>query len=124
MKKILTLLSVLLLLLSAACQSKPPTDNEKASVPESRVLPGAQGLFMPFWASDNGYFYRRTDDSNGSLLYIKGVNMGLTEPETDLANPDTDYDTFADWFGKIAAMNANTVRWTISTGHTRTIRCI
>lgn len=110
MKKILTLLSVLLLLLSAACQSKPPTDNEKASVPESRVLPGAQGLFMPFWASDNGYFYRRTDDSNGSLLYIKGVNMGLTEPETDLANPDTDYDTFADWFGKIAAMNANTVR--------------
>ena len=109
MKKILTLL-LAILLLTAACQAKPETTDEKASVPDSRVLPGAQGLFMPFWASDNGYFYRRTDGNNGSLLYIKGVNMGLTEPETDLANPDTGYDTYADWFGKIAAMHANTVR--------------
>ena len=112
MKKTLALLLAILLLLTA-CQVKPET---KASVPESRELPGAQGLFMPFWASDNGYFYRRTDGDNGSLLYIKGVNMGLTEPETDLANPDTSYDTFADWFSKIAAMNGRKSWIAISRG--------
>ncbi len=107
MKKLLTLL-LSALFVFAACQSK--TENENAFVPARISLPGAQGIFMPFYAADNGYFYRRADENTAELFYIKGVNMGLTEPETDLASPDTSYGTFMDWFSKIAAMNANTVR--------------
>lgn len=55
------------------------------------------------------YFYKL---QNGvwNCTFLKGVNMGLTLPTTDLNNPDIPYDTYRAWFDHIAKMNANTVK--------------
>lgn len=115
MKRITALLLIATVLLTLAACTENETKNKTKpksgkTVAAEVELPKANGLRLPFYASDNGYIYRGTDQSKGELFYIKGVNMGLSEPETDLASPDTTYDTFLKWFQKIREMNANTVR--------------
>ena len=103
----LIIATVLVMLSCAACFH---TQKNADGVAETIELPDTGELRMPFFAADNGYFYRNTGDHQGKLLYIKGVNLGLTEPETNLDNPNTSYDTYREWFDMMAQMNLNTVR--------------
>ncbi|MDD6203943.1 MAG: hypothetical protein PUC05_02970 [Firmicutes bacterium] len=111
MKKLISALLALTLLLSLpGCKEgrNPEKTSEYPSPPESVTLPDSDTDF-DFFASPNGYFYRREGDDS-RLFYIRGVNMGLTSALTDLANPNVSYETYIEWLGQIREMNANTVR--------------
>ena len=112
MKKLIPAILIFSLLISlAGCKNgteSPEKEYEYPSPPESVILPEAETDY-DFFASSNGYFYRR-DEGGSSLFYIRGVNMGLTSALTDLSNPNVSYETYLEWFGQIKEMNANTVR--------------
>lgn len=55
------------------------------------------------------YFYLKSENGWGAV-YLKGVNIGLTEATTDLSNPNVPYETYREWLSQIGEMNANTVR--------------
>ncbi len=116
MKKLISALLAALVILSATgCNSPLVNPDEKKNnngnypSPESSVAaPNGYGVDFDFFTHSNGYFYKNGE--NTELTYIRGVNMGLSEATTDLANPDITYDTFSEWFSQIKEMNANTVR--------------
>ncbi len=66
------------------------------------------GVTLHFRAVDP-YFYTEQGDA-WERIYLKGVNMGLTEATTDLANPNVSYETYREWLTQIADLHANTVR--------------
>ena len=96
--------------ISACTGNRNPAVGQEKNGAENTIPTRDTGeITMSFYAGENGYFYKNGEKVM-SLFYIKGVNMGLTEATTDLANPNVDYDTYYEWFEEIAAMNANTVR--------------
>lgn len=61
--------------------------------------------------ADGKYFYQyKAQGQPWEAIWVKGVNMGLTEATTDLDNPNTSYETYISWFEQISSMNANTVK--------------
>ena len=110
MKRIFAFLLAAAMLFSLASCGKDHHDGQEKTVAAKVKLPDTLGIDIPFYAAENGYIYRKTSENQADIFYIKGVNMGLSEPETDLAGPDTTYDTFLNWFQMIREMNANTVR--------------
>ncbi len=107
-KKLIAFLLVCVTALSAAACSQ--TTEKESKISATIELPSEKSVRLPVKAASNGYFYRRTKNNKGEVLYIKGVNMGLTEPLTDLNNPNTSYETYSTWFEQIGKLNANTVR--------------
>ena len=114
-KKVM-ILSAAALLCVAACLifrfavlDSPTPGKEEQSGP-ALTAPGIDsgGVTLGFRAV-NDYFYR-SDGEKWSAVYLNGVNMGLTEATTDLANPNVAYDTYRQWLSLIAEMHANTVR--------------
>ncbi|MCR5652493.1 MAG: hypothetical protein K6F88_01690 [Ruminococcus sp.] len=106
------LAAILIIILTAVYAASCAASPEKKSVsPKAEIkMPETGDVLVNSFASDNGYFYKRAKDNKGKLVYIKGVNMGLTEARTDLNNPNTSRETYMEWFSEISDMNANTVR--------------
>lgn len=95
--------------------ARPPTTSVSESPGSAQSAPAptvpavdSGGLSLHFRAVDR-YFYTAQDDV-WTFAYLKGVNMGLTEATTDLANPNVSYETYRAWLTQIAQMHANTVR--------------
>ena len=110
MKKAISIFFCLILLMSfSGCNNK--SEKEKIdkvnypTIPQNVKLPESKTNYH-FYASQNGYFYK----NDGNLIYINGVNIGLTTATTNLDNPNVSYDTYMKWFSQISEMNANTVR--------------
>ena len=87
-----------------------PDLSDSPVIVESLTVPDIDsgGIKLDFRAVGD-YFYRDTGDE-WRFVYLKGVNIGLTEATTDLNSPDVSYDTYREWLNMIAEMNANTVR--------------
>lgn len=94
---------------SGGAASDTPAVYDPYPAPEKTVavnLPA--GVSAPA-AARGKYFYVNQNES-WNCTFLKGVDIGLTLPDTDLANPNVPYGTYLAWFGQIRAMNANTVR--------------
>ncbi len=121
MKKLLCVLFSLLMALSfVSCSNGDNIDPNKHQIdlsaykyptPQKSVdMIDTKNVNVSYIASSNGYFYQNKNGKSADLLYINGVNMGLTEAQTSLDNSNISYDTFMNWFEEIKDMNANTVR--------------
>ena len=96
---------------TAEPENKPENDSSASPIAvEPLTVPDIDsgGIKLNFRAVGD-YFYRNTGDE-WRFVYLKGVNIGLTEATTDLNNPNVSYDTYRTWLNLIAEMNANTVR--------------
>ena len=106
--RLFALVLALCAVLSVSCSDKK---TEAYPTPDRYIEMKDEGrVSYTFTAHENGYFYRRGESDRGELFYVKGVNIGLTEPLTDLSEADVSRETFAKWFEMIGAMNANAVR--------------
>lgn len=77
--------------------------------PKARIAAIDSGKIKLHFRASGDYFYKGSGGA-WDCTYLKGVNIGLTLPTTDLDDPDIPYDTYLRWFEDIAAMNANTVK--------------
>lgn len=90
MKRLITVLLTVCVLFTA-CGTMPDKTDGPAP-PKSAEIPDGKGNDFDFYASGD-YIYRN-NGGKSELFYIRGVNMGLTEPTTDLSNPNTAYSTY------------------------------
>lgn len=77
--------------------------------PQAQIPAAGSGNIELHFRASGDYFYMDSG-SSWDCTYLKGVNIGLTLPTTDLDDPNIPYDTYMRWFRDIAAMNANTVK--------------
>ena len=121
MKKFLCVLfSLLMAIAFVSCSNGDNIDPNKHQIdlsaytypaPDKSIdMIDTKNVSVSYLAYSNGYFYQNKNGKSADLVYIKGVNMGLTEAQTSLDNSNISYDTFMNWFEEIKDMNANTVR--------------
>lgn len=95
--------------------NKSENDGQTTKKNDERIIeiktedtPDTNGINVNFFAKDGKFFAGGGEKMTSEFL--KGVNIGLTEPLTDLSAPDTDYDTYYGWLTQISEMGANTVK--------------
>lgn len=87
--------------------SDPPPDSYPAPG-KTASFPSSGEVTLHARTKDSYFYLAKDGEWHGTFL--KGVNMGLTLPTTDLEDPDIPYEVYREWLDAIAAMNANTVR--------------
>ncbi len=111
MKKTLSIVITIMILMSICGCSDKQLKSEYPHIDKTINLDFKPNSTISFYASDNGYFYKGTEqDDKYELFYIKGVNIGLTQAKTSAEYCEISYDTFVEWFDMISDMGANTVR--------------
>lgn len=85
---------------------KPQNEHIIDVVTES--APDTDKVSIGFFAGSGKIF--AVNGKKMTSVFLKGVNIGLSEPLTDLSAPDTDYQTYYEWLSQIADMGANTVK--------------
>lgn len=78
-----------------------------ATLPPLQQEPNGRYTLHSYAKGENFYFKQQ---GQWNAQFLKGVNIGLSLPDTDLNNPGADYLTYYNWLASIAAMNANSVR--------------
>lgn len=91
--------------------SDGPSDpaNDPYPRPEPLLADMDTGELTLHFRTGADYFYRQ-QDGEWRFAFLKGVNMGLTQPTTDLNNPNVSYGTYMEWLGQIGALGMNTVK--------------
>jgi hypothetical protein len=87
---------------------KPPSAPDAGSSAPALPVIDSGGIRLKFRAAGASFYAARGEA--WEPVYLKGVNMGLTEATTDLNNPNVSYETYREWLALIGGMHANTVR--------------
>lgn len=82
--------------------------NERIIDVVTENTPDTEKVSVGFFAKSGKIF--AANGEKMTSVFLKGVNIGLSEPLTDLSAPDTDYQTYYEWLELIADMGANTVK--------------
>ncbi|MDF2568070.1 MAG: hypothetical protein K0R90_1526 [Oscillospiraceae bacterium] len=84
-------------------------ENDKFPSPQKIISPPeTQGISL-YSITSGKYFYTLRQDK-WQCTFLKGINMGLTLPDTDLNEPNIPYDTYMEWFDDISKMGINTIK--------------
>ncbi|MBR6918652.1 MAG: hypothetical protein IKN38_10770 [Clostridia bacterium] len=105
-KRVISLLLAVAFLLLSGCSG----GSKMIEADKTIDLPDTGDISVSRFASENGYFYKNTGSGKGDLLYVLGVNIGLTGPHTDLSEADLSREVFDRWLDEIGETGANTVR--------------
>ncbi len=87
---------------------KKKDNQKKSNSAYSSFIDNQTGVSYCFKATGD-YFYRYSD-GEWEQMFMRGVNIGATEPALFPGDLTISYESYYRWFGKISEMNCNCVR--------------